>query len=280
MRKDLNSKKTTPFSSIKKIYRKLFDNIFSLPFLVQFLINNKIGGSYQFGFYKKFKLIRKFKKNVKKIPTESTWLEHIEMASSILSVPSSVNGDVIEFGCYKGGSSVNLSIVCKIVGRKLLICDSFEGLPKPTEEDRVHYNLYTDHYDEYEEGRFATSLDEVRHNISHYGCIDVTEFVCGYFENSLKNLNRKYILAFFDADYVESLKPCLLEVWPNLQDKCRMYVHEATSLSLVALFFDKEWWRATLNSSSPGFVGAGTGLPLKVVTGSLIGYSQKGSKLN
>ncbi|MCG6915066.1 hypothetical protein LJE86_14225, partial [bacterium BMS3Abin03] len=66
----------------------------------------------------------------------------------------------------------------------------------------------------------------------------------------------------------------------NLQDKCRMYVHEATSLTLVSLFFNKEWWKENLNSPAPGFVGSGCGLPLKVVTGSLMGYAQKGSKIN
>ena len=276
----MSKKKSSPFNRLKKLYRSVFDNIFALPFFLQFLLNSEIGKSYTYGFAKKLKLIRRFKKNIKRVPTESTWLEHIEMASAILKVPSSVSGDVIEFGCFKGGSSVNLSIVCNIVGRKLLVCDSFEGLPEPKEEDKVHYNLYTNHYDHYEEGRFATSLDEVKSNITQFGCIDAAEFVVGYFENSLKNLNRKYIFAFFDADFVDSLKPCLHEVWPNLQDNCRMYVHEATSLSLVALYFDKAWWKENLNTSAPGFVGAGTGLPLKVVTGSLIGFAQKGSKLS
>lgn len=276
----MNSIKSYLFRYLKKIYRNIFDNIFAFPILVQFLLNNEIGATYNYGIVKKFNLVNRLKRNIKKVPTESTKLEHIEMATSILKVPASVEGDVIEFGCYKGGSSVNLSILCSITGRNLIVCDSFEGLPEPNEEDKVHYNLYTNHYDYYEKGRFATTLDEVKSNISRFGKIDVCEFIVGYFEDSLKSLNKKYIFSFFDADFVESLKPCILEVWPNLQDKCRMYVHEATSLILVSLFFNKEWWKENLNSPAPGFVGSGCGLPLKVVTGSLMGYAQKGSKIN
>ena len=76
-----------------------------------------------------------------------------------------------------------------------------------------------------------------------------------------------------------TLKPYTINSWPNLQTKCRMYVHEATSLSLVSLFFDKKWWAENFDYLPPGFVGARTGLPLKV-TGSQLGYAQKGSKIN
>jgi O-methyltransferase len=268
------------YTKIRKICQRFFAIILSLPVVIPFLTDNEIGRSYHFGFLKKLNLILRFSRNLRKVPTESSWLEHIEMASSVLKIPSSVRGDVIEFGCYKGGSSVDLSILCAVTGRKLIVCDSFEGLPEPNEEDKIHYNLYRDHYDHYEAGRFAASLDEVKNNIRQFGCIDVCEFIVGYFEDSLENLNRKYVLAFFDADYVESLKPCIRKVWPNLRDRCRMYVHEATSLSLVSLFFDKKWWRDNLSSPAPGFVGSGTGLPLEPVTGSCLGYAQKGSKIN
>jgi O-methyltransferase len=268
------------YKTIRKIFQRLYGIILSLPFVIPFLTDAEIGRPYDFGFRRKLNLILRFSRNLKKVPTESSWLEHIELASSVLQIPPSVSGDVIEFGCYKGGSSVNLSILCAATGRKLIVCDSFEGLPEPNEEDKVHYNLYRDHYDHYEAGRFAASLDEVKDNISQFGCIDVCEFSVGYFEDSLRSLHKKYVLAFFDADYVESLKPCVRKVWPNLRDRCRIYVHEATSLSLVSLFFDKKWWRDNLNSPAPGFVGSGTGLPLEPVSGSFLGYAQKGSELN
>ena len=45
-------------------------------------------------------------------------------------------GVVVECGCFMGGSTANLSLVCGIVGRGLIVYDSFEGLPRPTPGDR------------------------------------------------------------------------------------------------------------------------------------------------
>ena len=47
-------------------------------------------------------------------------------------MPPELKGDVVECGCYLGGSSVNISLVCALTGRRLLIYDSFEGLPEPS----------------------------------------------------------------------------------------------------------------------------------------------------
>jgi len=265
------------FKFIRNSYKKIFRSLFSLPLLAEFFINTDIGKDYNFGIIKKIKLIGKFKRNAKRVPTLSFWLEHLEMASAILKVPPEVKGDVIECGCYKGGSTVNLSIICSEVGRKLIVCDSFQGLPKPDVNDKIQHNVHTDWYDEYEEGRFSATLDEVKENISKYGYLDICEFIAGYFEDTLMNLKKNYVMGFLDIDLVQSLKPCLLEIWPNLQEKCNLYVHEARSIALVSLFFDKQWWNKNFQTDPPGFIGAGTGLPLEIVVGSEIGYARKAS---
>lgn len=57
--------------------------------------------------------------------------EKLVLISSVLDIPRQVPGAIAEFGCYKGLSSVALSIAAKYAGRKLLLFDSFEGLPEP-----------------------------------------------------------------------------------------------------------------------------------------------------
>ena len=207
--------------------------------------------------------------------TLSTLREHLQLAAALLETPPTVEGDVIECGCYEGGSTVNLSLVCSLTNRRLVVCDSFQGLPRPNEEDRVHYSTHVDHYDTYEEGRFAASLDLVRSNLAKYGSIEACDFVAGYFEDTLSGLDRKYVLAFLDVDLIASLKPCILGIWPNLREGCKMFVHEARSIALVSVFFDSAWWRAELAADPPGFVGAGTGLPLELGKGSELGYVRK-----
>ena len=53
-------------------------------------------------------------------------------------------------GPLKSGCAANLSIIAKITNRKLLIYDSFEGLPESVEEDREVKN--------YTKGDFSGSV--------------------------------------------------------------------------------------------------------------------------
>ena len=46
-------------------------------------------------------------------------------------------GVVVECGCYLGGSTANLSLICQAVGRELIVYDSFEGLPAGDANDSI-----------------------------------------------------------------------------------------------------------------------------------------------
>jgi hypothetical protein len=69
----------------------------------------------------------------------SDFREHMELAAAVLRIPSATEGTVVECGRYMGGSTSNLSLVCATTGRKLIIFDSFAGLPEPQEYDRWHH---------------------------------------------------------------------------------------------------------------------------------------------
>jgi O-methyltransferase len=248
----------------------------ALPTIVNFVFDGDVGRDYGVGIAKKLGLLRAFRRNARELEVLSSGLEHVELAAAILRTPRSVAGDVIECGCYKGGSSTNLSLTCALVGRRLIICDSFEGLPEPRDYDEAHASPYTEHTDVYYEGRFAASLELVKSNIERHGRLDVCDFVVGFFDKTLPGLDRDVAMAFLDVDLIDSIKPCLLGIWPRLEDGSRVYVHEARSLSFVSIFFDAQWWDDALGEPAPGFVGAGTGLPLSVPSGSELGYAQKG----
>ncbi len=260
---------------LEKIYRKLI-NITAAPFYLSYFFKQEAGREYGIGFFDKVKIIFKFRSNSRKIITATSWLEHLRIAYQILMIPSSLKGDVIECGCFKGCSSANLSIICDMVGRKLILCDSFEGLPVLDEGDKVHYNIFQKKVRLYEKGHFTGSVDEVKSNISKFGKIGVCRFVKGYFQNTLKQLDGSYILAFIDVDLYKSLEECLENIWPRLMDGAYLFSHEAQDLTYTSLFFDKQWWHKNLNCEPPGFVGAGAGLPLGIGEGSGLGYAVKG----
>ena len=258
---------------MKRLYRLLL----TLPVIFNFLCTKEIGGAFGISAWKKLKLLRRFRQNIRQIETLSDFREHMELAAAILRVPPSVKGDVVECGCYLGGSSVNLSIVCGLVGRRLIICDSFEGLPEPADYDRSHHAIHVDHTDQYRKGMFAAPLETVKSNLAHHGNLSVCDFRVGFFEETMTHLSGSVVMAFLDVDLIDSLKPCLSGIWPILRDGCRIYVHEARNLPLVSVFFDSAWWREAFDEEAPGFVGSGVGLPLAMATewGSELGYAQK-----
>ena len=254
----------------------------TLPIVVRFLYDRRTGGQYGVGVWQKLKLLVRFWRNRRRVETLSSIMEHMELAAAVLRVPASVQGDVVECGCYVGGSAVNLSLVCALVGRRLVICDSFEGLPEPREYDRMHFAVHIGYTEVYYKGRFAATIDTVKENLARYGNLAVCDFHVGFFDKTMDQLDRKVVMAFLDVDLIDSLKPCLRGLWPFLQSGCRLYVHEARNLPLVSVLFDTIWWQENLSQAAPGFVGSGVGLPLAIATswGSQLGYAQKGGEAN
>ena len=141
-----------------------------------------------------------------------------------------------------------------IVNRKLIICDSFEGLPEPISD--------TPDALEYSKGDYCGMLDEVKANISRCGEISVCEFEQGWFENTLPGLERDIVLAWVDVDLESSLETCVLNIWPRLSDRGMLFLDECVGLGYVALFFSESWWHKNFNCNPPGLIGAGTGLGL------------------
>ena len=257
------------------LLRRVREVALKVPYLIAFAADGDIGRHYGVGLLGRLRLIAVFHRNTRRVKTLSSVVEHLELAATLLRMPPTTAGLVIECGCFQGGSSVNLSLVAAMVGRRLLICDSFQGLPDPEEYDRDNPVPHRKDPEQYYEGQFAASLDTVKANLERYGRLDVCDFKVGFFEESLHDLEGPVALAFLDIDLIDSLRPCLRAIWPQLAADARVYVHEAGDLGLVATFFEGDWWRSEMDEPAPGFVGAGTGLPLMPLVGSELGYAMR-----
>ena len=128
----------------------------------------------------------------------------------------------------------SFSLVCRIVGRRLLVYDSFQGLPD--EGQKLHVAAYSGHYGYYKEGMFCGRLEEVRENISKYGCLDVRDFVPGFFATSLSPIGGPLVLGFLDVDLVDSTRACLQYIWPRLVENGVIYSDDAGDLDVVRIF--------------------------------------------
>jgi hypothetical protein len=217
-------------------------------------------------------------RNRAKIKTASHWLEHLLMATQILKVPRHVQGCVIECGTFQGGSAANLSLVCALCNRTLEIFDSFEGLPEPSSPDGSHILVHEREVQTYAKGAFLGSLHDVQKNITKFGQISACNFNVGYFEQTLPAFRKPCVLVFLDVDLIESLRTCLMYLWPLIHEGCYLFTHEAHHMEIGELFFDKVWWKASLHCGAPGLVGAGSGLGLLPSSGgfrSCLGYAVK-----
>src|SRR5688572_27691600 len=92
--------------------------------------------AYRMSWRKKFKLAYRLYRNTMQVRTGTSYKAHLAMAAKLLEIPPEVEGAVVECGCWLGGSTVNLSIICDLVGRDLIVYDSFEGLPPAEEGDK------------------------------------------------------------------------------------------------------------------------------------------------
>ena len=229
--------------------------ILSAPISILFILNSKkVHLSYKMNIFRKLLLGFKMVINTIRIPTGTSYKSHLAMALKILETPPEIVGNVIECGCWKGGSSANLSLICRIVSRKLIIYDSFKGLPpgKPGDREAAHYK----------EGDYCGTIDEVKTNIKRYGAIECCEFVEGWFEDTLSHINFPVVIAFIDVDLEASLDTCIRCIWPNLISNGYIFIDEVVGLNYCALFYSEKYWKKYFRRVPPGLIGAGTGLPL------------------
>lgn len=240
--------------------------------LIDAFVESDVGSAYGLAPRDKRRLVERFQTITNMVQSGTSPVVHTLLARHILSVPPDVKGDVVECGVWKGASTASLSLVCAAAGRKLVACDSFQGLPD--DQEQLHKGLHTGVYGYYKEGMFEGTLEEVRRNVSQFGAVDACTFVEGFFDQSLTQLRDPLVFAFLDVDLVQSTRDCLKHIWPLLVEGAYLYSDDAGDLEVVAVYFDEPWWRETLGCSAPGFVGSGCGLPLNPRHSS-IGYTRK-----
>jgi O-methyltransferase len=218
------------------------------------LYSAKIDPAYRMTTWRKAALAWRMGRTTRKVVTGTSWRAHLAMALKLLEMPPDEPGVVVECGSFQGGSTANLSLICSIVGRELIVYDSFEGLPPPTEGDWVA--------NEYGTGLYAGSLETVKDHVCRYGNIDVCTFRKGWYSETLPKHREPIALAFLDVDYQQSLHDCLINLWPKLRPKGFVFLDDYLYLELCAVFWSERYWKTYFDTTPPGLLGSGSGIPL------------------
>jgi hypothetical protein len=177
-----------------------------------------------------------------------------------------IEGDIFEFGVYRGNSLLSMALLLKKLNSNKIIYafDTFSGFPSYSEFDSVEMfdKLYSDnviseeHYERHKllislktflkeqsdvstsnissSGDFSeNSVEALRNKISLLG-LDNIKIVQGDFKNTLPKFfnkkNRKIFSANIDCDLYDGYKTVLPYIWNNLSIGGYVHLDEYYSL--------------------------------------------------
>ncbi|MGH8978535.1 MAG: TylF/MycF/NovP-related O-methyltransferase [Acidimicrobiia bacterium] len=227
--------------------------VLSLPVVVVFLFFSKrIHPSYGMTWSRKFALALRMYRTTRKVETSTSYKAHLAMAAKLLEIDPKLKGVVVECGCWRGGSTANLSLVCDIVGRTLVVYDSFEGLPPSDPRDKYAWPEG--------EGFLRGDLEVVRDNVHKYGAVERCEFRKGWFADTLPQHREPIVLCFLDVDYEASMHDCIVNLWPHVTERGYVFIDEFARVDYCALFFSERFWKDHFDTYPPGLLGVGTGV--------------------
>ena len=165
----------------------------------------------------------------------------------------SVEGDYVEFGCYKGDTSLMLAellvenSVDKSVDRlgkdggklakKLWIYDSFEGLPEKTALDESVMGT------DFKGGELFATKREVKERFLRAG-LPVPVIKKAWFADLTEgDVPEKISFAFLDGDFYESIKDSLKLVVSKMAEGGVLVVHDYTNPALPGVGKAVEEWK-------------------------------------
>lgn len=206
-------------------------------------------------------IVRRFEDIDREVPIGSTPTDGLFLAEMLLNVDAP--GTLVECGCYAGGSSSKLSIIASLLDRKVIVFDSFEGLPEVDSYflRDAHCRRNDDWVTDWTAGRYASHQSIVEANIGKYGEFSHCSFIKGWFSESMtsENLPEQIAFAFVDVDLANSARDCFTAIWPRLSENGIFVTHDTAYIKVLQQFYDPEIWKA-FGEIPPILFGAGFGL--------------------
>ncbi len=154
------------------------------------------------------------------------------------------NEVVLEAGCWQGGSSIKFSILCRLLGYRLRIYDSFEGVEVMSEEEKSKSFDFS--------GFYAAPETLVLQNIARYGEPSVCTTHRGWFSDTLagRPVSQPVRLAYIDCDLAKGTKEALSGVVPALVPDGIVFSQDCHLPPVFEALSDPNTW-AALNAGSP-----------------------------
>ncbi len=123
-----------------------------------------------------------------------------------------LDGDVCEFGVGSGATSALMANEIRSSNKNIWLFDSFEGLPKPTEEDTLINDVWDLGSMELYQGQMKHPVEEVKSRLKDINFpFSRVQLVKGWVEEAIAsdNLPEKICFAYVDFDFYQPIKVTL-----------------------------------------------------------------------
>lgn len=125
-------------------------------------------------------------------------------------INNKIDGDVVEFGCYVGTTSVPIGARLASTDKKLFVYDSFAGLPEKTSEDQSPVGT------QFVAGELFASKKQLIKNFTQ-AHVPLPTIVKGWFSDvTPAQVPDQIAFAYLDGDYYHSILDPLKLIWDKL----------------------------------------------------------------
>jgi O-methyltransferase len=178
-------------------------------------------------------------------PSEAYYMAHHILYNQ------NIPGSIVEFGCYKGGMSCKLSYVAKLVGKEVVLFDSFIGLlesgsyvPQSQSDNSITYD--------FEQGMFASTIQETTSNLINYGEHTVCSFMPGTIEKLLPIFDRHPSFVLIDVDIIGTCMTIIEKLWDKITTEL-IFFHESCIVDMMNALSDNDFWQTNFGTNTPAF---------------------------
>jgi O-methyltransferase len=180
-----------------------------------------------------------------------TLAEMLVVMNAILERPGAV---VVEAGCGYGGSTAKLSLAVRRAGGRLMVFDSFRGIPPNAER----HELLDGREVVFRAGAFRGRLAGVQRAVERYGAAEVCTWHKGWLADTLPALPGapgSIDVAVLDVDLADSTRTCLRELVPRLRPGGVLFSLDGQLRATHELMADARFWREEVGVPVPHIDG-------------------------
>lgn len=142
------------------------------------------------------------------------------------TINQNVHGDIVEFGCYVGTTSVHIQPLALAAHKTFHVYDSFEGLPQKAAQDESPAGT------DFIKGELSASKKTFITNFKKHN-LPLPVIHKGWFSDlAARDLPGHISFAFLDGDFYESILDSLRLVWPRLDKSGLVLVHDYQRVTL------------------------------------------------